>query len=212
MIGQTISDFEILEKLGGGGMGVVYKAHDAHLKRDVALKFLPPELSRDPKANARFMQEAQAASALEHPNVCSVHDIRETDDGRFYIVMPLYQGQTLKYRLKDGPLDPDLATDIARQVGQGLEAAHKSGIIHRDIKPANIMVLDDGRVVIVDFGLAKLTGGLELTKTGTTVGTAFYMSPEQVRGEAVDHRTDIWSLGVVLFQMLTGSRPFEGGL
>ena len=210
MIGQTISNYEILEQLGSGGMGVVYKALDTKLKRDVALKFLPPELSLDEEANQRFMQEAQAASALNHQNVCAIHDIRETDDGRWYIVMQLYDGETLKYRMEGGRLPNDRAVDIIRQIAEGLAAAHKKGIVHRDIKPDNIMVTDEGRVIILDFGLAKLTGGLDLTKTGSTVGTAFYMSPEQVRGENVDARTDLWSLGVVFYQLLTGKRPFEG--
>jgi serine/threonine protein kinase/tetratricopeptide (TPR) repeat protein len=208
--GKTISHYEVISQLGSGGMGVVYKAHDTRLKRDVALKFLPTELSRDDGANERFMQEAQAASALNHQNVCSIYDIKETEDGRLYIVMPIYDGNTLKYRIDDGDLSQEQAVDIAQQIAEGLAAAHKKGIVHRDIKPANIMLTDDGRVIILDFGLAKLAGGLDLTKTGSTVGTAFYMSPEQVRGEKVDRRADLWSLGVVFFQLLTGKRPFEG--
>jgi len=210
VIGQIISNYEIIEQLGEGGMGVVYKARDTKLDRDVALKFLPPDLSRDQEANERFMQEAKAASALNHENVCVVYDIKETEDGRLFIVMPLYDGQTLKYRYEAGSLDSDQAVDIVRQIASGLAAAHDKGITHRDIKPANIMVTDSGRVIILDFGLAKLTGGLDLTKTGSTVGTAFYMSPEQVRGESVDARADLWSLGVVFYQLLTGKRPFDG--
>ncbi|MGA7304517.1 MAG: FlgO family outer membrane protein [Rhodothermales bacterium] len=210
LVGQTIDNYKILSQLGSGGMGVVYKARDTRLDRLVALKFLPPDLSRDDEANERFMQEAKAASALHHPNICAIHDIKETDDGRLYIVMPLYEGQTLKYRLQDGPLDHDSAVDIVRHIASGLGAAHKKGIVHRDIKPANVMVTDSGRVIILDFGVAKLTGGLDLTKTGSTIGTAYYMSPEQVRGETVDARADLWALGVVFYQMLTGRRPFEG--
>lgn len=190
-------------------MGVVYRAHDNKLNRTVALKFLPQELSRDEDANQRFIQEAQAASALNHPNVCVLHDIKQADDGRLYIVMPFYEGQTLKYRIQGEQLDVARAREIARQVAIGLEAAHRRGIVHRDIKPANIMVTDDDRAVILDFGLAKLTGGIELTTTGSTLGTAPYMSPEQIRGEAVDHRTDLWSLGVVLYEMLAKRRPFD---
>jgi serine/threonine protein kinase len=208
--GKTISHYEILAQLGEGGMGVVYKARDTKLKRDVALKFLPTELSRDEEANERFVQEAQAASTLNHPNICTVHAIEETPDGKLYIVMPLYEGNTLKYRIDDDSLSEAQAIDIARQIAEGLAAAHKKGIVHRDIKPANVMLTDEGQVIILDFGLAKLTGGLDLTRTGSTVGTAFYMSPEQIRGENVDARADLWSLGVVFYQLLTGKRPFEG--
>ncbi len=209
MIGQTISHYEILEKLGRGGMGVVYKARDARLDRFVALKFLPPEFSGDAEANARFMQEARAASALEHPNICTIHDIGTTDDGRLFIVMPFYSGQTLKYRIQDGPLSVEESVDVGRQIARGLAPAHDAGIVHRDIKPANIMVTDQGEVTILDFGVAKLEGS-DFTKTGTTLGSVSYMSPEQTRGEQVDGRSDLWSLGVVLYEMLTGSRPFTG--
>jgi serine/threonine-protein kinase len=209
MIGQTISHYEILEKLGRGGMGVVYKARDARLDRFVALKFLPPEFSGDAEANARFMQEARAASALEHPNICTIHDIGTTDDGRLFIVMPFYAGQTLKYRIQDGPLSVEESVDVGRQIARGLARAHDAGIVHRDIKPANIMVTDRGEVTILDFGVAKLEGS-DFTKTGTTLGSVSYMSPEQTRGEPVDGRSDIWSLGVVLYEMLTGTKPFTG--
>jgi serine/threonine protein kinase/tetratricopeptide (TPR) repeat protein len=208
--GTVIDHYEILSRLGEGGMGVVYRARDRKLDREVALKFLPSHLSGDPDSNDRFMQEARAASALNHPNVCSIYDIKETDDGRLYIVMPLYAGKTLKYRLQDGPVRRDMAVNVARQIAEGLSAAHQKGIVHRDIKPANIMVTDDGHVVILDFGLAKLTGGLDLTRSGSTLGTAYYMSPEQIRGEPVDHRTDIWAVGVLMYEMLAGRRPFEG--
>jgi serine/threonine protein kinase/tetratricopeptide (TPR) repeat protein len=210
MIGQTISHYKILEKLGGGGMGVVYKAQDLKLDRPVALKFLPPELTRDPEAKQRFVHEAKAASALQHNNICVVYDIDENDDGQMFISMEYLQGETLKKMIERGPLKIEDAVDVAIRVAQGLTKAHEHGIIHRDIKPANIMVTTDGGAKIVDFGLAKLSGRTMLTKTGSTLGTAAYMSPEQARGEAVDHRTDIWSLGVVLYEMLTGHLPFRG--
>ncbi|HEX9658936.1 MAG TPA: serine/threonine-protein kinase, partial [Rhodothermales bacterium] len=210
MIGTFVSHYEILEQLGGGGMGVVYTARDTNLDRLVALKFLPPELSRDPEANARFRQEAKAASALDHPNICTIYEVGEAEGGRLFIAMAHYSGQTLKYRLRDGSIEEAEAVDVVRQATEGLRAAHKKGIIHRDIKPANIMVTDEGLVKILDFGLAKLPGVLSLTQAGSTLGTAAYMSPEQIRGEEVDGRTDLWSLGVVLFQMITGRRPFEG--
>ena len=209
MIGRTISQYRITEKLGGGGMGVVYKAHHTRLDRAVALKFLPPHLSADPDANVRFIREAKAASALDHTNICTIYDIGETDDEQLYIVMAYYQGQTLKYRLADG-LSIDESVEIAIQVARGLERAHEAGIVHRDIKPPNLMVTDRGEVKILDFGVAKLGGSVELTKAGSTLGTAAYMSPEQTQGEEVDARTDVWALGVVLYQMLTGQRPFRG--
>jgi TolB-like protein/tRNA A-37 threonylcarbamoyl transferase component Bud32 len=209
MTGQTISHYRILEKLGEGGMGVVYKAEDTKLKRTVALKFLPPDLTRDSEAKERFIHEAQAASALEHANICSVHEIDETPDGQTFIVMGYYEGETLKQKIEHGPLSIGVAIDITVQVAQGLAKAHEHGIVHRDIKPANIMVTNDGVAKVVDFGLAKLAGQTRLTKTGATVGTAAYMSPEQALSEAVDARTDLWSLGVVLYEMLTGKRPFE---
>ena len=209
MIGTTISHYKILEKLGGGGMGVVYKAQDTRLMRTVALKFLPPDLTRDEEAKTRFVHEAQAASALQHNNICNIHDIEETEDGQTFIVMDCYEGDTLKSRIAKGELRIDDAIDIAIQVAQGLSEAHAHGIVHRDIKPANIMVTTRGDVKVLDFGLAKLAGQTMLTKSGSTIGTAAYMSPEQARGEKVDHRTDIWSLGVVLYEMLAGKRPFE---
>jgi serine/threonine protein kinase/Flp pilus assembly protein TadD len=208
MIGRTISHYKIIEKLGGGGMGVVYKAEDTLLKRTVALKFLPASASLDDEARARFIREAQAASALEHVNICTVHEIGECD-GQVFIVMGYYEGETLKSRIESGKLRIEDAIDIATQVARGLARAHEAGITHRDIKPANIMVTNRGEVKILDFGLAKLTGQTILTKTGSTLGTAAYMSPEQASGEQVDQRTDIWSLGVVLYEMLTGRRPFE---
>jgi serine/threonine protein kinase/Tfp pilus assembly protein PilF len=210
MIGQTISHYKILEKLGGGGMGVVYKAQDTHLDRAVALKFLPPDLTLDPDSKERFIHEAKAASALQHNNICVVHDIDETSNGQLFICMELYEGETLKKTIERGPLKVDEAIDIAAQIAQGLEEAHKHQIIHRDVKPANILITASGVVKIVDFGLAKLAGQSRVTKVGSTLGTAAYMSPEQVRAQEVDSRTDIWSLGVVLFEMLTGKLPFRG--
>jgi serine/threonine protein kinase/TolB-like protein len=210
MVGTTVSHYKILEHLGGGGMGVVYKAQDLKLDRPVALKFLPPELLRDAEAKKRFVHEARAASALQHNNICTVHDIDETDDGQMFIVMDLYEGETLKKRIERGPLKIEDAVDIAMQVGQGLFKAHEHGIVHRDIKPANIMVTSDGVAKIVDFGLAKLSGQTMVTKTGSTLGTAAYMSPEQARGQEADQRSDIWALGVVVYEMLTGRNPFAG--
>ena len=175
--------------------GVVYQATDPRLKRTVAIKLLPPDLTKDETAKQRFLQEAQAASALDHPNICTIHEINETDDAQLYLVMTHYEGETLKERIARGPLDLNDALDIATQVGQGLAEAHGAGIVHRDIKPANLLVTKTGVVKILDFGLAKLVGSEGVTQTGTTVGTVAYMSPEQAKGEEVDHRTDIWSLG-----------------
>jgi serine/threonine protein kinase len=216
MIGQNISHFRVLEKLGSGGMGVVYLAEDMRLKRTVVLKFLPLHLNTDEEAKQRFVQEAQSASALNHPNICTIHEIGETEPapgesgGQMFIAMAHYSGETLKEKLGQGPVPVDEAVRIAQQISDGLAAAHEHGIVHRDIKPANIIVTEDGRAVILDFGLAKLTGAVDLTKTGSTLGTIAYMSPEQVRGESLDPRTDLWSLGVCLFEMLTNSRPFKG--
>ena len=210
MNGKTISHYKIIEKLGEGGMGVVYKAEDTKLKRAVALKFLPPELTRDPEAKKRFIHEAQAASVLDHQNICTVHEIDEAEDGQTFIVMACYEGETLKVKIQKGPMKVEEAIDIALQVAQGLEKAHKKGIVHRDIKPANIFVTEDGVVKIVDFGLAKLAGQVKLTKTGTTTGTIAYMSPEQIQASEADHRSDLWSLGVLLYEMLTGELPFRG--
>jgi serine/threonine protein kinase/Tol biopolymer transport system component len=210
LVGRTLAHYRILEYIGGGGMGVVYKAEDLRLARTVALKFLPPELTRDPDAKARFLQEARAASVLDHPNICTIHEVGETDDGRLYLAMPSYDGETLRRRIERGPLPIDDAVDIAEQISRGLAKAHRGGIVHRDVKPANIMVTDDGVVKILDFGLAKLVGAAALTRTGSSVGTPAYMSPEQARGEDVDHRTDLWSFGVVLYEMVAGRRPFRG--
>ncbi len=209
LIGRVVDHYEIREPLGGGGMGVVYRAEDTKLRRTIALKFLPPELTRDPVAKARFLQEARAASALDHPNICTIHEVGETDDGQLFLAMTCYEGETLKKRIERGPLPIDDAVDIARQIAAGLAKAHRQGIVHRDIKPANIMITDDGIVKILDFGLAKLAGAAGLTRAGFCLGTPAYMSPEQARGE-VDHRTDLWSLGVVLYEMVGGTAPFAG--
>src|SRR5688572_7430681 len=209
LLGLTVAHYEILSRLGGGGMGVVYKARDRKLDRHVALKFLPQQWSHDEGAKQRFLREAQAASATHHPNICTVHDIAAADDGQLFIVMGYYQGPTLKQRLEAGPLPVDEALDIATQVADGLAKAHAQGIVHRDIKPGNLIVTEDG-VRIVDFGLATFVDALQLTAQGSTLGTAAYMSPEQARGEEADARTDVWALGVVLYEMLTGHVPFRG--
>jgi tetratricopeptide (TPR) repeat protein len=209
MIGKTISHYKILEKLGEGGMGVVYRAQDTKLDRMVALKFLPPELTRDSEAKTRLIHEAKAAAALSHPNICTVHEIDE-EEGQIFIATECIEGETLKEKIASGPMKVDEALSTVIQIAEGLQKAHERGTIHRDIKSANIMVTSDGQAKIMDFGLAKLAGGTKLTKTGTTVGTIAYMSPEQARAEEVDHRSDVWSLGVVLYEMLTGQVPFRG--
>ena len=209
MVGRTVAQYEILDRLGGGGMGVVYRARDHKLGRQVALKFLPEQWSHDDTAKHRFVREAQAASATQHPNICTIHDVAAADDGRLFIVMAYYEGETLKQRLESGPLAIDEALDIATQAADGLARAHAQGVVHRDVKPGNLILTEDG-VRIVDFGLATFADALQLTAEGSTLGTAAYMSPEQVRGDAVDARTDVWALGVVLYQMLTGHVPFRG--
>ena len=208
--GSRLGPYEIVSQLGAGGMGVVYQAHDPRLDRHVAIKLLPPDLTRDEIAKQRFLQEAKAASALDHPNICTIFEINETADGQLYLVMAHYEGETLKERISKGPLALNDAIDIATQVGTGLAEAHAAGIVHRDIKPANLLVTTTGVVKILDFGFAKLAGAEGITQTGTTLGTVAYMSPEQARGQEVDHRTDIWSLGVVLYEMLAGTPPFQG--
>ena len=202
--------YRILGELARGGMGVVYRAEDLRLKRTVALKFLSPELTSEPEARERFVHEAQAASELDHPNICTIHEIDETEAGQMYIAMAYYEGESLKDRIKRGPVAVEEALDVTLQLAQGLEKAHQRGIIHRDIKPANILLTEDGLVKIVDFGLARLAGTARVTKTGTTMGTVAYMSPEQAQGLEMDQRTDLWSLGVVLYEMLTGELPFKG--
>jgi serine/threonine protein kinase len=207
MIGQTISHYRILEKLGEGGMGVVYKAEDTKLKRSVALKFLPRGLEAHEPERARFVQEAQAASALNHPNVCTIYDIAD-QDGQQFIVMEFVDGKTLRQVIPVQKMQD--AVGYAIQIGEALQEANSKGVVHRDIKTDNIMVNTKNQVKVMDFGLAKLKGSLKLTKTSSTVGTLAYMAPEQIQGEEVDARSDIFSFGVVLYEMLTGHLPFHG--
>ena len=208
MEGQTISHYRVLSEIGRGGMGIVYKAEDVRLHRPVALKFLSQELTRDFDAKQRFIQEARAASALDHPNICTIHDIDESEDGRLFLGMAYYEGESLNHRLVRGALDPATAIDIAIQVAHGLTKAHEAGIVHRDIKPANLFVTNEGLVKILDFGVAKLVGRAGLTRTDAVLGTLAYMAPEQRIGREADPRADLWSLGVVLYEMLTGALPF----
>ncbi|NIX56112.1 MAG: protein kinase [candidate division Zixibacteria bacterium] len=210
MIGKVISHYKILMELGRGGMGTVYKAQDTKLDRFVALKFLPPHLIQDEENKKRFIYEAKAASALDHPNICTTYEIDETEDGQMFIAMAYYEGVTLKDKIERGPLGIEEILDLTMQIASGLAKAHAEGIIHRDIKPANILVTEVGVVKIVDFGLAKGAGRTMLTQTGTALGTVAYMSPEQTQGTEVDHRADIWSFGVVFYQLLTGQQPFKG--
>jgi serine/threonine protein kinase len=206
---KFISHYRIIGKLGAGGMGVVYRAEDTKLGRMVALKFIAPREIESAEEKARFLHEAQAAASLGHPNICVVHEIDEAD-GRLFMAMEYVEGESLKDRVARGPLKIDEALDVAIQIAQGLDAAHRKSVVHRDVKPANIMMEAGGLVKIMDFGLAKMSGQSKLTKTGTTLGTTAYMSPEQARGEEADHRSDIWSLGAVIYEMVAGRTPFKG--
>jgi serine/threonine protein kinase len=209
LVGKTVGPYEVRDEIGGGAMGVVYQALDTRLGRAVALKFLRPHLGADDSAAERFRLEARTVGGLEHPNICTLHEIGEAEPGQLYLAMPLYDGETLQRRIARGPLPLEEAVGIAVQIARGLAKAHARTIIHRDIKPSNVLVTGDGVVKILDFGIAKLAG-VALTGPSTVLGTLGYMSPEQAEGEPIDHRTDLWSLGVVLYEMVAGRRPFPG--
>ncbi len=209
MIGETILHYKIVEKLGEGGMGVVYKAEDTKLKREVAIKFLPRQVLSNAEERQRFEIEAQAAAALNHPNIATIYAIEESGN-EVFIVMEYINGTELGNKIKKGLPGVEESIKIIEQVAEGLNAAHQKGIIHRDIKSSNVMITQNNKVKIMDFGLAKVGGTSMITKFGTTMGTTAYMSPEQARGDKVDNRTDIWSLGVLFYEMLTGKFPFKG--
>lgn len=209
MIGITISHYRILEELGRGGMGIIYKAEDQKLRRTVALKVLPESFTRDEESRRRFIYEAQHASSLQHQNICTIHEINETEDGQYFIVMDYYDGETLKSKISRENLNIDEIINIITQIAEGLQKAHGKGIIHRDIKPANIFITKEGIIKILDFGLAKKIDQTQFTRRDMKFGTTEYMSPEQIKGEKIDHRTDIWSIGVLLYEMLTGQHPFK---
>src|SRR5215472_4821360 len=211
LAGRVLSHYRLEERLGAGGMGVLYRATDLKLGRAVAIKLLARHLVSDETAKARFVREARAASALDHPNIATIYEIGE-EDGELFIAMALYEGETLKQRLKKSRLTVKEALDLLRQVSLGLEAAHRAGIVHRDIKPANLLMTSTGTVKILDFGVAKLVADSQaesMTHAGQAMGTVLYMSPEQLRGESVDARADLWSLGVVAYEMLAGVSPFQ---
>ncbi len=209
LVDKTLSHYKILEKLGEGGMGVIYRAEDLKLKRTVALKVLTESFTQDEESKRRFILEAQSASSLQHNNICTIHEIDETPDGQLFIAMDYYTGETLKQRIRRGTLEVKEILDIARQTAEGLKKAHENGIVHRDVKPANIFITEDGSVKLLDFGLAKRKDRTQFTKERTKFGTVDYMSPEQIKGERVDQRTDIWSLGVTLYEMVAGKPPFQ---
>lgn len=209
MIGEQIGPYIIEGIIGMGGMGMIHKAKDTRLDRCVALKCLPPHLTVNNQNRERFLNEAKAVSRLDHANICTLYDIGETNDNQLYIAMPFYDGYTLEQRIRNGPLPADDAIAICVQICQGLQAAHASGIVHRDIKPANVIVTSEGIVKILDFGVAKISG-INMTSTGVSLGTVSYMAPEQLRGDSVDARADIWALGVVFYEMLVGKRPYKG--
>src|SRR4030066_2111186 len=209
MIGTKISHYTILDKLGEGGMGIIYKAEDLKLKRTVALKVLPESFTQDEESKRRFILEAQNASSLQHNNICTIHEIDETEDGQLFIAMDYDEGETLKNKISRELLSLDEIIKITTQIAEGLNKAHEKGIIHRDIKPANIFITKEGIIKILDFGLAKKIDQTQFTRRDIKFGTTNYMSPEQIKGEKVDHRTDIWSLGALLYEMLTGQHPFK---
>src|SRR3990172_3116135 len=209
MSANIISHYRVLEELGRGGMGIIYKAEDEKLKRTIALKVLPESFTQDEESKRRFIFEAQNASSLQHNNICTIHEIDETEDGQLFISMDYYEGETLKNKISKELLSIDEIINITTQIVEGLHKAHENGIIHRDIKPPNIFITKEGIVKILDFGLAKKVDQTQFTRRDMKFGTTNYMSPEQIKGEKLDHRTDIWSLGVLLYEMLTGQHPFK---